>query len=76
MKVSAVIPTYNRGRVVGRAVESALAQTYSDLEVLVVDDGSTDDAATWMSSLDDPRLRYVRRLRCPRYTWLSRPPRW
>ena len=41
-RVSVVVPTYDRADRVGGAVESALAQTVSDLEVLVVNDGSTD----------------------------------
>jgi glycosyltransferase involved in cell wall biosynthesis len=41
--VSAIIPTYNRAHIVGEAIESILAQTYPNVEVIVVDDGSTDN---------------------------------
>jgi len=61
MMVSVVIPTYNRGHVVLRALESVLAQTYRDLDVLVVDDGSTDDTAARLGAVTDPRVRYVPR---------------
>ena len=43
--VSVIIPTYNRALLVGRAIESALAQTYEAIEVIVADDGSTDGTA-------------------------------
>ncbi len=55
--VSAVIPTRDRAGLVGRAVASALAQTYAPLEVIVVDDGSTDDTQAVLAGLADPRLR-------------------
>ncbi len=58
--VSVVIPTYQRAYSVGRAIDSALAQTFSDLEVLVIDDGSTDGTDAQVMSIDDPRVRYVR----------------
>ncbi len=60
--VSVVIPTYNRAELVERAVRSALSQTYSDLEVIVVDDASTDDTGDRLKTLqdNDQRVRYIR----------------
>ncbi|WP_284010719.1 glycosyltransferase family 2 protein [Haloarcula pelagica] len=58
-RVSVVVPTYNRADTVGRAVESALAQTVTDIEVVVVDDGSTDDTAAVVTGIDDERVRYL-----------------
>jgi glycosyltransferase involved in cell wall biosynthesis len=43
--ISIVIPTYNRAHCVGAAIESVLKQTFTDVEILIVDDGSTDDTA-------------------------------
>src|SRR5687768_1729437 len=60
--VSVVIPTYNRAYCVRRAIDSALAQTYPHLEVIVVDDGSTDGTAELMRTAygHDGRVRYHR----------------
>lgn len=57
--VSVVIPAYNQGHFLGEAIESVLAQTYPDFEILVVDDGSTDDTAVIAQSYTDPRIRYI-----------------
>jgi glycosyltransferase involved in cell wall biosynthesis len=60
MKVSVVIPTYNRGRSIVDAITSVLTQRHADLELIVVDDGSTDDTASRVAAIHDRRLRYVR----------------
>lgn len=57
--VSVIIPTYNRSSDCKIAVESVLSQTYGDVEVLVVDDGSVDDTREVVSGLDE-RVRYIR----------------
>jgi glycosyltransferase involved in cell wall biosynthesis len=57
--ISVVIPTYNRAEKVCRAIESALAQTVRDLEIIVVDDGSSDDTALVLKSAFGDRIRYI-----------------
>lgn len=60
--VTVVILTYNRAAMLPKAIESVLAQTYRNIEILVVDDASTDDTAQVMSSYGG-NVRYVRRER-------------
>jgi glycosyltransferase involved in cell wall biosynthesis len=58
--VSVVLIAYNCAQYVGRAIESVLAQTWKRLELIVIDDGSTDTTAEIVRRFDDPRLQYVR----------------
>lgn len=58
--VSIQITTYNQQQYIARAIQSALAQTYSPLEIVVVDDASTDGTAAVILELNDPRLRYIK----------------
>lgn len=58
--VSVCIPTYNRANLLPYAVNSVLAQSYTDFELIICDDGSTDNTAEIVSKWDDPRIRYIR----------------
>ncbi len=57
--VSVVIPTFNRGALVVRAIESVLRQTYTAYEIIIIDDGSTDDTPSIIAPYFD-RIRYHR----------------
>jgi glycosyltransferase involved in cell wall biosynthesis len=61
-KASVVIPTYNRRDLLDRAIASVRAQTMSDFEIIVVDDGSTDGTLDLLAGLavEEPRLRWLR----------------
>src|SRR4051812_4583959 len=58
--VSVVLPTYNRASVLQRSIKSVLAQSFGDLELIVVDDGSTENIRSVASAFRDPRVIYIR----------------
>ena len=58
-RVSIILPTFNRGDVIRRAIDSVLAQSFTDWELVVIDDGSTDGTADAVSGID-PRIVVVR----------------
>lgn len=58
--VSIILPTHNRADVLARAMRSVLAQTFTQLELVVVDDGSTDGTQALVAGFDDARITYVR----------------
>ncbi|MGI0493135.1 glycosyltransferase family 2 protein [Alkalinema pantanalense CENA528] len=59
-KITVCIPTFNRAHLLPFAIGSVLAQTESDWELIVCDDGSTDDTPAVMAGYTDPRIRYLR----------------
>jgi GT2 family glycosyltransferase len=59
-KISVILPTYSRRRILPRTIASVLAQDEPDFELIVVDDCSVDDTAAYLATLTDPRIRVVR----------------
>ncbi|MCM8756456.1 MAG: glycosyltransferase family 2 protein, partial [Candidatus Omnitrophica bacterium] len=60
--VSVVIPTYNRAYSLKRAIESVINQTYKNLEIIIIDDGSSDNTEEIVSDFKDPRIQYIHHL--------------
>lgn len=58
-KVSVIIPAFNRADMIAAAIDSALVQTVSDIEIIVVDDGSTDGTADVTQRIADGRIRVI-----------------
>lgn len=63
-EVSVVLPVFNGARTIGRAVDSILNQTLRTLELIVINDGSTDETVSVLRRVRDPRLRWVSRAHC------------
>ncbi len=59
MKFSIIIPTYNRAAFLPKAIESVLSQTYTDWELIIVDDGSTDNTKDVVVQYNDERIKYI-----------------
>lgn len=58
--VSVITPTFNRALLLPRAIQSVLSQDFQDWELIVIDDGSTDETPKIVARVDDSRVRYVR----------------
>lgn len=64
-RVSVVIPTYRRPKLLAAAIQSVLSQTYQDFDIVVVDDASGDNTEEVVRSFSDPRIRYI----AHKHTW-------
>ena len=60
VKVSIVLPTYNGAKYIRKSIDSCLAQTHSNLELIIVDDCSTDETSEIVKSYSDQRIQYIR----------------
>jgi glycosyltransferase involved in cell wall biosynthesis len=61
VKVSVVMPTYNQDKYIEKAIDGILAQTMTDFELIIVNDGSTDDTEKIIQGFKDPRIKYIKK---------------
>ncbi len=64
MKISVIIPLYNKEHYIERTLQSVLAQTYQDWEAIIIDDGSTDNSANIVQTTIDPRIKFFQQENC------------
>lgn len=58
--ISVLMPAYNCGKYISAAIRSILSQTFNNFELIIIDDGSTDDTETIVTGFEDKRLKYIR----------------
>jgi glycosyltransferase involved in cell wall biosynthesis len=58
--VSVVIPTHNRSELIENAVKSVLKQTYTNFEIIIVDDASTDNTESIVKSINSEKITYIK----------------
>src|ERR1700761_7286076 len=58
-QITVLMPAYNAGKYIAEAIASVLGQTFGDFELLIVNDGSTDDTLDIINSFDDKRIRVI-----------------
>ena len=59
-KVSIIMPTFNRSWIIGRAIKSVLEQSFKDFELIIINDGSTDDTEIALKQFTDERISIIK----------------
>ena len=62
--ISIIIPLYNKATCIRKTVEAILGQPYNNIELIVVDDGSTDNSVSRLEGLTDHRLKIIKKSNC------------
>jgi len=60
IKISVIIPTFNREKLIGNSIKSVLNQTLKNFELIIVDDGSTDNTKEVVDKFQDKRIKYIK----------------
>ena len=62
-KISIIIPTYNRAKIISKAIKSCLEQTYNSIEIIIIDDCSKDNTKEVIKKINDMRIKYIKLLK-------------